>query len=173
MSKNRKRKSRPYLMGGSPRVTEPRATVLDAPDNRIPELHTRKLTPAELQKIPIRAVPPFLRVVDNCFERWANTPLSDYAPPGYAHVILAKRSIPARAPLDDAESKIVDAAIRASPIWAYGFVYMCYRQGLTLPEIAKTLQMKRQEYVYTHRDLVLSYYLGRLHVIGLFLKAEA
>jgi hypothetical protein len=171
----RKPKLRPYVMRGAPKVTEERATSVDPPDHRVPESRPRKMTPKELAAIPIDwAVPPRLRVVDRCFVRWAATPIADDGGTSIASLVLIRREGDSGpSPLDDAESKILDAAVRASPVWAHRFVMMYYRRGLSVPEIAVELAMKRREYVYAERDLVLYYYLGRLHEIGFSLASQA
>lgn len=146
--------------------------MLDKPDHRVPEVRPRQLTPKELKDRPAEgAIDPRLRVVERCFERWAATPISDDGGTSIASLVLIRREGDSGpSPLDDAESKILDAAVRASPRWAHRFVQMFYRQGLTVPEIAKALAMKRRQSVYEERDRVLCYYLGRLHEIGFSLS---
>lgn len=170
-----RRRSRPYVMRGAPIPTAERATSVDPPDHRVHEPPPRKLSPKELKAIPIDwAVPPRLRVVDGCFVRWAATPVSDDGGTSIASLVLIRREGDSGpTPLDDAESKIVDAAVRASPVWAHRFVTMYYRRALSVAEIAVELAMKRREYVYAERDLVLYYYLGRLHEIGFSLASQA
>lgn len=171
---HRKRHLRPYVMRGASRPTAERATVMDPPDHRIEQPIPRKI-PAPEMKLLLRklATEPRLRAVDRCFLRWAVTPTDNIQAPGYASLILMKRSIPATAPLDDAESKIVDAAVRASPIWAASFVNLWYRSDLSTAEIATKLRIKKRQYVYEERDRVLFYYTGRLHEIGFSLRNEA
>lgn len=162
-----KRKSHPYVMRGQPKVTEERASVMDPPDRRVPEVHVRKLSKSEVERISNReaATDPRLRAVDRCFERWAVTP-TESGSPGLSYVILFRRDDVGTAPLDDLESKIVDAAVRSSPKWARTFVHLWYRSDSTVTDIAKTLHMKHREYVYDERKVVLSYYLGRLSEVA-------
>lgn len=162
-------------MRGAPIPTVERATSVDPPDRRVPEVRPRKLSPKDLAAIPIDwAVPPRLRVADRCFWRWASTPVADDGGTSIASIVLIRREGDCGpSPLDDAESKIIDAAVRASPVWAHRFVTLYYRRGLSAPEIAKALAMKRREYVYAERDQVLFYYLGRLHEIGFTLASQA
>lgn len=163
----RKRQLRPYVMRGAPRVTEERATALDPPDHRVPQPVPRKIPAVEMKALLRElATEPRLRAADRCFLRWSVTPTDNIQAPGYASLILIKRSIPATAPLDDAESKIVDAAVRASPAWAALFVNLWYRSQLSTAEIAAELRIKHRQYVYAERDRVLFYYTGRLHEIG-------
>jgi hypothetical protein len=149
-------------MRGAPVATAERATVLDPPDRRVPQPHPRKLSPDQLRVLGREsATDPRLRAVDRCFERWAATP-GDSGGPSLSHVILLRRDAVGAPPLDDAESKIVDTAVRTSPRWARNFVNMWYRQELTIAQIAKELAMKRYEHVHAERSLVLGYFLGRL-----------
>lgn len=161
------RKSHPYVMRGQPVPTAERATVLDKPDRRVPEVHVRKLSRTEVERIRSRegATDPRLRAVDRCFERWAATP-TESGSPGLACVIVFRRDDVGAAPLDDVESKIVDAAVRTSPHWARNFVHLWYRSDSTVADIAKALRIKRREYVYDERKVVLSYYLGRLSEVA-------
>lgn len=167
-----KRKLKPYLMHGAPTVTEDRPTSVDPPDKRVPEVRPRTLSPKELKDRPAAGeTDPRLRVVERCFERWAATPIGDDGGTSIASLVLIRREGDSGpSPLDDAESKILDAAVRASPRWARRFVQMLYRQRLTFAEIAVELAMKRRQSVYEERDRVLCYYLGRLHEIGFSLS---
>lgn len=159
----RKRKSHPYLMRGAPKVTEARATVLDPPDPRVPELTPRKLSPKELALIGRETrTDPRLRAIDRCFERWAATPTTQSVGPRLACIIIIGHDGTAAPPLDDAESKIVDAVVRVSPRWASEFVRLWYRTELPVTEIARTLKIKHRQYVYAERQMVLGYYLGRI-----------
>lgn len=169
-----KQKWRPYVMRGRPTVTEFRSSSVDPADQRVPEVPIPSL-PIEAVRSHRRetATDPRLRVVDRCFERWAITPSGDLAGVGFASIILVSSGHSGTAPLDDMESKIVDAAVRASPRWAQRFVHLWYRSGQSVAEIARDLAMKRREYVYTERDRVLCYYMGRLHEIGFSLANEA
>ncbi len=170
----RKRKSHPYLMRGQPKVTEPRTTVEDPPDRRVPEVPRRMLTTAQLRIFQGQsAIHPLLRPVDRCFERWAATPANDQGGPRIASIVIIGREATAAAPLDDAESKIVDCAIRASPLWASRFVQLWYRSELSVPAIADELKIKRRQGIYEERERVLFYYLGRLHEIGFGLIPRA
>jgi hypothetical protein len=158
----RKRKSHPYLMRGAPKVTEERATVLDPPDKRVPFVPVRTLTPEQLAERRVAATDPRLRAVDRCFERWAATP-SQTSEPRLSHLILINRQGEGGpVPLDDLESKIVDTVVRTSPKWARNFVHLWYRTGHSVTDIARLLAIKRREYVYAERQVVLGYYLGRL-----------
>ena len=162
---SRKRKWRSYVMRGRPVVTEPRPTVVDAPDKRIVETPVPKLPIGAINKLLEREVKtdPRLRAVDRCFERWAATPMGDIGSPRMTHVILVNRAGDGGpVPLDDVESKIVDTAVRTSPGWARRFVQLWYRSDMSVTDIARELAIKRREYVYQERHIVLSYYYGRL-----------
>jgi hypothetical protein len=159
---SRKRHWKPYLMRGAPVPSEARPTSVDQADARVPEVRPRKLNAEEIRIVNrVIATDPRLRAVDRCFERWARTPTESRGP-AIAAVVFVSSVQSGAVPLDDAESKIVDTAVRTSPKWARNFVHMWYRQGLTIAEIAKLLQMKRYEHVHEERHLVLGYYLGRL-----------
>jgi hypothetical protein len=160
------RKSHPYVMRGAPAPTAQRATVLDKPDHRVPSLHVRALTIEEIHIITREAATdPRLRAIDRCFERWAATP-GETGSPGLAHVVVFRRDDGGAPPLDDLESKIVDTAVRTSPGWARTFVQLWYRSDCSVTEIATQLAIKRREYVYDERKVVLSYYLGRLSEVA-------
>ena len=173
MSKPQKKKWRPYVMRGRPTVTEFRQTAVDPPDQRVPEVPIPTL-PAEAVRNARRrtAIDPRLRAVDLCFEQWAVSPNSDLAGVGYAHVILVQHQRSGTPPLDDLQSKIIDAVVKASPRWAERFVHLWYRSGLNVTDIAKELEIKHRPSVYTELELVLGYYLGRLHEIGFTIKVE-
>jgi hypothetical protein len=159
----KKRASRPYLMRGPPKPMQPRPTSVDRADPRVPEVYPRKLTPTDLERVATRigATDPRLRAIDRCFERWAATPTG--SAPGIAQVDLIKREpVSKTVPLDDAESKLVDAVVRESPGWARNFVILWYKSDLQVAQIAEALKIKRREYVYDERRIVLSYFLGRL-----------
>lgn len=159
---SRKRQWKPYLMRGAPVQTQDRQTSVDPADPRVPEIRPRKLTEQEIQIVNrVIATDPRLRAVDRCFERWSRTP-TDSRGPSIAAVVFVASVQSGAVPLDDAESKIVDAAVRTAPKWARNFVVMWYKQGLTIAQIAKVLQMKRYEHVHAERHLVLGYFLGRL-----------
>lgn len=157
---NAMRKPRPYLMRGTPTVTVDRSTSVDPPDRRVPEVRPRQLSPEEVADRVI-ATDPRLRAVDRCFQRWASTPTESRGP-ALSHVVFVGSVQSGAVPLDDAESKIVDTAVRTSPKWARNFVHLWYRTDSTVTDIAKALRIKRREYVYDERNVVLSYYLGRL-----------
>lgn len=151
-------------MRGSPIVTAERPTVLDRPDHRVPEVRIPKLAAERVRMVTNRevATDPRLRAIDRCFERWARTP-GDSGGPELAQAILSGASdTSGPPPLDDLESKIVDAAVRESPRWARTFVHLWYRTDSSPTEIAKMLCIKHRQYVYHERQIVLGYYLGRL-----------
>jgi hypothetical protein len=150
-------------MRGAPIPTATRATVLDRPDHRVPEVRPRQLNPEEVRVLNREiATDPRLRAVDRCFERWAITPGVDHWPGLVQPVLLHRASQSKPSPLDDAESKIVDAAVKTSPAWAKRFIYIWYRTDMSVAEIAQTLSMKRYEHVHGERHIVLGYYMGRL-----------
>jgi hypothetical protein len=156
------RKSRPYVMRGAPIPTAARATIADIPDRRIDEVYPRKLDKEEIALINrVRETDPRLRAIDRCFFRWAATP-SQSNGPRLSHIILLRQHDSGPVPLDDAESKMVDVAVRTSPGWARNFVRLWYKTDSSVAEIATVLKIKRREYVYDERKLVLGYYLGRL-----------
>lgn len=164
--RRRKRQFRPYIMRGAPQPTEARSTVLDPPDQRVTPVPVRPLPIKELQRSITReaATDPRLRAVDRYFERWASTP-TESGGPGLAAVIWIHRAGGGNScapPLDDVESKIIDAVVRISPSWARTFVHLWYRSGHTVTEIAEMLKMKQRQSVYAERQIVLSYYFGRL-----------
>lgn len=158
-----RRNSRPYLMRGGPLVTEERATSVDPPDKRVPEVRPQSLSVEQIRIISREvATDPRLRAVDRCFERWAVTP-GDINWPGLAQPVLMHCSPQSRpSPLDDAESKIVSTAVRLSPAWAQRFIALWYRSDLSLAQIATALSMKHRQDVHGERHLVLGYFLGRL-----------
>jgi hypothetical protein len=163
----RNRKSRPYIMRGEPRVSEPRATILDPPDSRVTVPRKPPLPIEKLRQLAERETKTDVRLlaVDRCFERWAATPVGDIGIPRMTHVILIGRSGEGgHVPLDDLESKIVDTAVRTSPGWARRFVQLWYRSDMSVTDIARELAIKRREYVYKERDIVLSYFYGALSV---------
>lgn len=166
---SRKRKWRPYVMRGPAQPSEERATVLDLPDARLPEVAVRKLSPEQIRIINrATATDPRVQAADRCFLRWAATPYDSYGAPQLSYIILVNRGggTPSHVPLDDAESKIVDAVVRAAPYWAAGFVRMWYRSEMSIPQIAEELKVSRREYVYSERERVLFYFVGRLHEVG-------
>lgn len=158
----RKPQWKPYLMRGPPVPSEERPTSVDKPDPRVPQIRPRKLNAEEIRIVNrVIATDPRLRAVDRCFERWARTPTESRGP-ALSHVVFVGSVQSGAVPLDDAESKIVDTAVRTSPKWARNFVHMWYRTDLTIADIAKQLAMKRYEHVHAERHLVLGYYFGRL-----------
>lgn len=149
-------------MRGAPAITADRTTSVDPPDKRVPEVHPRKLDQQQIALINrVMETDPRLRAVDRCFFRWAATP-SQSGSPLLSHIILLRQHDGGAVPLDDAESKIVDMAVRTSPRWARNFIHLWYRTDSSVTEIAQALHIKRREYVYDERKVVLSYFLGRL-----------
>lgn len=172
----KKKQWRPYLDRGR-RRTSHRKTLADPPDRRVPEI-----VPARLKPTDVRArrsdvgTDPRVRAVDLQFTRWSATP----APiggeggnwPALSKVVLRKAPEFGGPVLDDAESIIIDSALKAAPLWASRFVLMWYKDKLTTQEIADQLSMKRREYVYAERDKVLFYWFGRLTEIGFTLAFD-
>lgn len=169
----KKPKWKPYLMRGAPVPSKKRATSVDRPDGRVPEVRPRPLTPKDLRgrRSPF-GTDPRVRAVDLQFIRWAAAPIGDIGYPGMAEVELRQEPEFGGVPLDNAETMIIDAAIKASPPWASRFVLMWYKQRLLPQEIADALAMKRREYVYDERERVLFYWFGRLTEIGFSLTVE-
>lgn len=159
---------RPYVMPGVrwPGIA-PRPTVEDPPDYRITRVLPRKLTPKELRAI-LRpgATDPKFRAADRWLERWAVTHGSGRMLPLIATLKL-RAPLPTVTPLDDHESLLIDSAVRESPVWASTFVIFWYRSDYSVAQIAEMLKIKRRRAVYEERDVVLSYYLGRLAQAGL------
>lgn len=149
-------------MRGAPIPSKKRPTSIDKPDNRVPEVKPRQLSDEQIRAVNrVIATDPRLRAMERCFERWASTP-TESGSPGMSQVILLESPESGAVPLGDAESKIIDAAVRTAPKWARNFVIMWFRQRMTIAEIAEQLEMKRYEHVHAERHLVLGYFLGRL-----------
>ena len=170
MSKRRKKQLRPYLMRGVPRVTEPRATVLDPPDDRVRTIpQTPLLKPEEIRlRCREMAIDPRLRVINHCFQRWAATPTDGEEGPRLARpqLIFTHGSQHMSAPLDEHQAKHVDRIMRYSPPWATSFVRLWYRSGLSVKDIAAALAIRNRQSVYQERILVLGYFLGRFIAEG-------
>lgn len=163
------RKAQPYVMPGRPRSAEPRPTSVDPADPRIPTVYPPRLAPEQLRVMTREgAMDPRLRSTDRCFQRWGATPGSAALLPLLARVRL---DVSARAshapPLNDDEARLVDDAVRTADPPESRFVTLWYRTGATVTEIAALLGMKRRQAVYEERRLVLSYFRGRLQVMGL------
>lgn len=158
------RKSRPFIMRGAPRITKERPTIADPPDRRVPEPPRVTVTVERLRAVgPHDRTDPRLRAVDLCLWRWAITPGGTSYGTGMAAVVLGKRTSQILdAPLDDAQSKIVDVAIRSSPEWARRFVNWWYRDRLWGHEIAEAMKAKSLSAIYDERERVLFYLSGRL-----------
>lgn len=164
---SRKRQWKPYLMRGAPIPSKARATSVDRPDERVPEIRPAPLTPSDLRSRRANvATDPRVRAAHLQFVRWAATPVGDIGWPGLQQVELRKEPEFAGLVLDAAEARIIDAAVKSAEPWASRFVNMWYKQRLTPQEIAVALSMKRREYVYTERDKVLFYWHGRFKEIG-------
>jgi len=165
----KKKQPRPYVMRGPARPTKRRPTVLDKPDPRVPEVQPKKLTPAQLRRLP-KDVPsdPRTRAVDRILERWAVThgdgeylPLMARTEPLY----LSSHDRPT--PLDDTEARIVDGAIKGAPDWARRIVRLHYRGRLKPDELQAELAIKRREYVYDLLHDAQIFFLGMFRAMGL------
>lgn len=167
---SRKRKEpRPYIMRGSPRPTVARPTVMDPPDKRLPDNPIPRMTPAQLRGVESEyTTDPRLRAVERFFMRWAVTRGDgEHAPALARSAPLHLSSHDRPAPLDDAESRIVDLTVRTAPSWAKEFVKLWYRRALSIEEMQENLAIKRRAGVYEERRIVLAYFLGRLIGAGL------
>lgn len=161
---------RPYIMPGvrwPGSVRRPTAED-DPPDYRITQVRPRPLTLQEV-RVLLRpgATDPRFRAADRWLQRWTVTRGSGEVLP-LAAVSAGSKSRPATLqPLDDLESRIIDLAIKDSPLWASSFVFLWYRTDCSVADIAKELKMKRRQSVYEERQIVLAYYLGVFRELGL------
>ena len=171
-----KKDPRPYVMRGKAdpeAAARERPTVLDEPDERVPAVHPRRLTPGEVRVICRETIlDPRFRSTDRCFQRWTVTPGSGSALgmcPEIAHVRWACVSGQSDRPsaLADRESRIIDHAVASADPWAKQFVTMWYRSGFSVAEIAAAMRIRRRQAVYDERPIVLSYFRGRLTQMGL------
>lgn len=161
-------------MGGVPRPSAARQTVLDPPDPRMPPNPVPKLSAKRLGELQVEGITdPRLRAVSRCFMRWAVThgdgetlPLMAKSEPLY----LSSHDRPP--PLEGADSVIVDAVYKSAPGWARHFVKLWFREQLNGPQVQARLSIKRLRAVYEERDLVLAYFLGRLVEAGVSLDAR-
>lgn len=162
-------------MRGAARPSVARPTVLDPPDGRMSPNPVPKISAERLRSMPIEYVTdPRLRSVDRFFWRWAITHGASSAGPTLARsspIFASAHSMPT--PLDDAESRIVDTAVKSAPDWARKFVKAWYRAQLTVAQIQEELSIKRRQSVYEERELVLAYFLGRLVESGLSATSHA
>lgn len=168
---SRKRKQpRPYIMRGAARPSAARPTVLDPPDRRMaanPE--PNKLSVEQLARLASASITdPRLRAIDRCFQRWAITHGDREAVPGWAMLDLGVRTSSDKPlPLDDAESLIIDAAIRTAPAWAEKFIRLWYAAELSAQDMQIALKIGTRDAVYGERKIVLAYFLGRLVEAGI------
>jgi hypothetical protein len=167
---------KPFLDRGRKRLPR-RKTIADSPDRRVGEVEIPRLKPKDLRaRRSDYGTDPRVRAVDLQFTRWAGKPAPTTSEggncPGISQVVLRKEPEFGALALDDAESLILDSALKASPRWASEFVEMWYKRKLTTEEIAVKLEMKRREYVYDERERVLFYWFGRLTEIGFALTVE-
>lgn len=163
------KKSYPYVMQDVrwPDNARARQTAEDPPDYRISQVRPRQLTPAEMHAITRPgATDPRYRAADRWLERWAVTHGSGRMLPLIATLKLRAAS-PTVTALDDRESIVIDNIVRQSPAWAATFAIFWYRSDYSVTQIADMLKIKRRRAVYEERDVVLSYYLGRLAQAGL------
>lgn len=164
--------NRSYVMRGRPEPSKERPTVLDKPDPRVPAVHPRRLTPAEVRVVCRQTIlDPRFRSTDRCFQRWTVTPCSGPFIPQIASVRWACVSGQSDRPtaLADVESRLVDQAVASADHWAKQFVVMWYRSGYTVQEIAAALRIRQRQAVYDERPIVLSYFRGVLTRMGLSL----
>lgn len=168
---------RPFLMRGEPRATRRKPTTAEAPDQRVPPVRLKReqlLKPEQLRALTRQGTTdPRLRPVDRCFERWAVTHGDGPMLPLLAESALSGRTTIPVLPLPDRDSLVVDRAVKNAPDWAQSFVKLWYRTDATVTEIAELLHIRRRQAVYEERQLVLSYYLGRLTQMGLKLPTLA
>jgi len=163
-----KKQFRPYLMPGPPRRTKPPKTIADPPDRRVPEVPRRILTLAELRKVSKDALDPRLRPTDRWLERWASTPGTGPKFPDLAVAHMAPSpGWGGPSALSDEDAYLVDRAVKTAPSWAGLFVTMWYKSERSTSEIADALRIKRGKPMEREREIVLSYFLGRLAQMGL------
>lgn len=169
------KQSRPYVMRGPARPTKARATVLDKPDTRMPPNPVPKLTADQLKRLQgDDKTDPRLRGVNRWLMRWAVTHGDgEYLPLMARSEPLFASSHDRLPPLDDEESKVVDAVYKSAPDWARKFVKLWYRKGLTAPEMQAELAIKRRQAIYDERSKVLFFFLGRLTGEGLSVNSRA
>lgn len=112
---------------------------------------------------------PRLRMVDRYFRRWAVTHGDrDLDTPGIAQLDpLYRRSHAKPTELENAESLIMDAAVKTAPSWAAEFVKLWYRAEASVAEMQEKFAIARRQSVYEERKLVLAYFLGRLVEAGM------
>jgi hypothetical protein len=161
--------ARPYVMRGPARPTARRPTIADPPDRRLQATPVHQIRPDELRIAVSRTRgDPRLRAVDRLFERWAVTKGDGAHFPLLARSEALYRSSSSRPPpLEDAESRVVDAVFRSAPSWARHFIKLWYRAQATAEEIQSVLAIKRRSSVYEERERVLFYFLGGIIQAGM------
>lgn len=170
----KKKQSTPYIMRGMARPTKRRPTVLDKPDERMPPNPVPKLTPRQIGTMPLKGrLDPRVRGVDRVLERWAVThgdgeslPLMARAEPLY----LSSQDRPN--PLDEAEARIVEAAVKSAPDWARRIVRLHYRKRLKHEDIQSELAINRPEYVSHLLHEARLFFLGMLRGMGLSVSSR-
>ncbi|MHB8817299.1 MAG: hypothetical protein ACYDAE_29105 [Steroidobacteraceae bacterium] len=161
---------RSFVMHGEPYVAGQRATSVDPPDVRVPEVQVRKLSPEQvrvLTRAGQHAIDPRFRGVDRFFERWASSYALTSPPPsmGYAQADLIGTPRDAVMPLAADDLTVVDMIVLHSPEWAKRFVFMRYRLGYSTAELAAEIKCRLRG-VFDEQRVVLAYFLGRLTEAG-------
>jgi len=155
---------RPFVMRGEPLLTQPRPTVLDPADPRIPTVYPFRLSPAALRLLARdKALDPRFRPIDRYLWRWSVGQGTGLPLPAEDADALPESK---PTPLAPDEAIVVDLAILHSPAWARDFVFAWFRSDKTVEEIAERL-MCRARAVWDERKLVLAYYLGRFTELGI------